>query len=181
MSETYTSAGQSTDLAKDPLTKLELALESDWLADSAWWTAANAYLTSIRPDLGISAADIKFGYTPENATEGRMWVWFTELTALHDEPDIPGMFTVTKMFTDIKVTVRDTGHHRHGHRSPILIELRAYLEKWIKQHKRAFRNEGITHIILQDSNIIEKDEVTDYHDLIVTVLVRIWKVSSIMI
>jgi hypothetical protein len=181
MSETYTSAGQSTDLAKDPLGTIESALETQWLADSTWWTAVNAYLITIRPDLVISTADVKFGYYPEDFNEGRIWINFNELVALHDEPDIPGMFTVTKMFTDLKVTVRDTQHHRRGHRSPILLEIRAYLEKWIKQHKRAFKSNGITHIMLQDSNIIEKEEVSDYHDLVITIMLRIWKVSSIMI
>jgi hypothetical protein len=181
MSETYTSAGQSTDLAKDPIGTVDAALETQWFADSAWWTSVNAYLGSIRPDLVISTADVKFGYYPEDMNEGRIWVNWAELTGLHDEPDIPGNFTVTKMFVDLKITVRDTGHHRYGHRSPILIEIRAYLEKWIKQHKRAFRTNGITHILLQDSNIIEKDEISDYHDLVITILFRIWKVSSIMI
>lgn len=181
MSETYTSAGQSTDKAKDPLGTLEGALETDWLADTAWWTTTNAALILIRPTLGITSADIKFGYYPEDMQEGRIWVNFAELVSPHDEPDIPGMFTVTKMFTDIKVTVRDTDHHRRGHRSPLLIEVRAYIEKWIKQHKRAFRNSGITHVLLQSSNIVEKDEVSDYHDLVVTIMVRFWKVSSVMI
>jgi hypothetical protein len=181
MSETYTSAGQSTDLAKDPLGTLEAALESDWLADSAWWTATNAALIAIRPSLGITNADIKFGYYPEEMNEGRMWVTFTELKSLHNEPDIPGNFTVTHMLTDIKVTVRDAEHHRRAHREPILLEMRAYIEKWVKQHKRAFRNNGITHIILQDGNTVEKEEISDYHDLVITILVRLWKVSSIMI
>jgi hypothetical protein len=181
MVETYTSAGQTTDLAKDPIGTVENALETQWLADTTWWTATNTALVSIRPDLGITTADIKFGYYPEDMNEGRIWVNWAELTGLHDEPDIPGMFTVTKMFADLKVTVRDTQHHRRGHRTPLLIEVRAYLEKWIKQHKRAFKANGITHILLQDSNIIEKDEVSDYHDLVITILFRVWKVSSIMI
>lgn len=181
MSETYFSANLTTDVAKDPLGTIELALEATWLADTTWWTDTNTALTAIRPNLGISTNDIHFGYYPEEYEDGRLWVWITELDQQIREPDIPGNFSILDTLADIKLSARDTEHHRRARREPILVEMRAYVEKFIKQRKRFFRPQGITHVFMQGGNYIEKDEISDYHDAFMTILVRCWKVSTIML
>ncbi|HEY1248028.1 MAG TPA: hypothetical protein VGE97_03470 [Nitrososphaera sp.] len=178
---TYISAGFTEDRAKDPLGTIELALESTWLADTQWWTDTNTALTAIKPCLGIKPQDIHFGYYPEEYEDGRLWVWITELDTQINEPDIPGNYSSFRTLADVRLTVRDTEHHRRARREPILVEMRAYVEQFIKQRKRFFVPQGIRHVFYVGGNYIEKEEISDYHEAALTILVTYWKVSTIML
>src|SRR5580765_212095 len=127
---------------------------------------------------GIAAADINFGYEPDQNSTKPLLVKVEENFTDHTEINLGGSYDQNDIIMDVHIWERDSSWYttKPGTNR---FKIRKYIERFIMQHRQNGDNNKLKHFMLMGSQNVREPERTDWHHSIVTFRIQLWKVSTI--